>query len=240
MVSESSMKRTKSHNDQEYFRKIERKFVQLRGGPLLISPKDWALMVEWSNQGIPAVVIIEALEEGFENAAFRGASKKSINSLHYFKRIVEEHWNSFQKRKIGKPEKESPHTGFAKIKEYLEDLSQCLDERSQAFSSQTTLSKILEEASQKIRSLEDKSSDAPEAVESVEEELSFIDDEIGKSLLEHSDKETIDALLHDAENELFSMGHYMKEEHYSDIKERFLLKKLRKKYGIPRVSLFFQ
>jgi hypothetical protein len=234
------MTKIKKDNDQEFFRKIERKFSQLREGPLLISPKDWALMVEWKKQGIPAVVIIEALEKGFESAAFRGTSRKSINSLHYFKRIVEEHWHSFQKRKIGKAEKESPDPACSEIKEYLEDLSRFLEERSLTFSSETALSKILKEASQRIQLLKEKNVDAQDSIELLEEELSLIDEKIDKRLLDHVSQESIDALLRDAECELSSMGHYMKEEHYSDIKKRYLLKKLRKKYGIPRVSLFFQ
>lgn len=234
------MTKTGKDNEQEFFQKIERKFNQLRGGPLLISPKDWALMVEWRNEGIPAVVIIEALEKGFEDASFRGASRKSINSLHYFKRIVEEHWHSFQKRMIGKPEKELPDHSISKLKEYLEDLSRFLEERSQSLSSKTFLSKLLKKASQKIRFLKEKSIAAQDSMELLEEELSAIDEEIGTRLLEEANKETIDALLQNAESELSSMGHHMKEEHYHDIKKRYILKKLREKYGIPRISLYFQ
>ncbi len=227
-------------NEQEFFQKIERKFNQLRGGPLLISPKDWALMVEWRKKGIPAVIIIEALEKGFEKAAFRGASRKSINSLHYFKRIVEEHWHSFQKRKIGKPEKEPLDHSISKIKEYLEDLSRFLEEQSQSLSSKTSLSKLLKKASQKILSLKEKSIAAQDSMELLEEDLSAIDEEIGNQLLEEENKGTIDALLQKAERELSSLGHHMKEEHYHDIKKRYILKKLREKYSIPRISLYFQ
>ncbi len=235
------MKKTKKHNNQEYFRKIERKFNQLRGSPLLISPKDWALMVEWKDQGIPAVVIIEALEKGFEKASFHGTTKRSINSLSYFKHIVEEHWKAFQKRRIGKVESRSSQTDLSNIKKYLEGLAQSLMELSQKFFKKHPLLSItLKEASQSIVSILERNLNTQENMESIEEQLSVIDDAIGDSLLQQIDKDKIRLIHHDAEVELSSMGHFMKEEYYRDIKKRYVLKILRKEYGIPRVSLFFQ
>lgn len=240
MAFKSFMKKTKKHNNQEYFRTIERKFNQLRGGPLLISPKDWVLMVEWQDLGIPAAVITETLEKGFERASFRGVPKRYINSLSYFKQIVEEHWRSFQKRKIGKLESKSHEPVTHNIRTYLEHLSQALGERSLAFSKETQISQTLKKASQNIASLMERCPGTQEHMESIEETLSSIDDTIGDSLLQCAEKEKIDAAHHDAEAELSAIGHFMKEEHYQDIKRRYVLKKLRKEYGIPRVSLFFQ
>lgn len=234
------MKTTIKNNEEDFFRKIERKFNQLRGGPLLISPRDWALMVEWDQRGIPASVIIEALEKGFEKASYQGTSKKSIHSLSYFKGIVEEQWKSFQKRKVGKEEKESSDADLSKIREYLEYLCQSLEACATTISSDPVISKVLKEASYRIHSLMEKNLNSPDEMESAEEQLSLIDEEIGECLINDSDKETIEALLGDAETELSSMGHFMKDKHYKDIKKRYLLKKLRKKYGIPRVSLYFQ
>ena len=137
--------------------------------------------------------------------------------------------------------REKPHESFLpKIKNHLNVLSGFLEDRSRALRSKKSLSHTLHECSLKIRVLIEKSLVTPDSVESIEEKLSAIDDEIGKCLVKCSAKKTIESLLQDAEAELSSMGHFMKEEHYSNIKRQYLLKKLREEYGIPRVSLYFK
>ena len=232
------MKKTES-NENEFFSKIEKKFNQLRGTPLLISPQDWALMEQWKKRGIPAIVIIEALEKGFENAAAGMHRRRNINSLSYFKQIVEDCWESFQKMKIGKDEKITDVSEEGRIMLYLQSLAQHLDALSKKHAAKQELSKLLRKLSSDIKDIPSCSLHSENDIELIEEKLSTAEDEIGQTLLKFSEYEEIERARREAEEEFSHMSDYVNGKHLDDMKKKFIVKKLRKKYGIPKVSLFF-
>ena len=82
----------------DYFTEIEAHFARRRGTPLVVSPKDWALMKKWSEEGIPLPVVIEALDSVFDKQEEKG---RKVNSLSYCRHAVKELWDERRELQIG-------------------------------------------------------------------------------------------------------------------------------------------
>ena len=72
----------------EYYRAIEEEFNRLRGAPMLLSPRDWALIGEWRDAGVPLRIALQGIANVFESFARRSATARRINSLSYCRQEV--------------------------------------------------------------------------------------------------------------------------------------------------------
>jgi hypothetical protein len=82
----------------DYFTEIEAHFASRRGTPFILNAKDWALMKEWHEAGVPLPVVIEAIDAVFEKAAERN---KIVNSIHYCRHAVKELWDERRELTVG-------------------------------------------------------------------------------------------------------------------------------------------
>ena len=229
------------NNEDEFFSKVEKRFNQLRGTPLLISPKDWSLLAQWKVRGIPAIVIIEALEKGFERASVLAQKRRTINSLSYFKQIVEDGWESFQKLKVGK-DKDGAVEGEQekeKIMFHLECMVKHFDSLSEKHAAQEDISRLIRKCSSDIKELLFHPPGEIHSIETVEEELSAIEDELSRGLLKVCGADEIEKAKKNSEEELLHMRDVLDTKQFHEMIRKFTVNKLRKSYGIPRISLFF-
>lgn len=67
----------------EYFRDIERAFVERRGDPLFISNADWVFLAKLRKKGIPKRVVLRGLTDAFDAHAHSFARKQKIRSLKF-------------------------------------------------------------------------------------------------------------------------------------------------------------
>ena len=65
-----------------YFTEIEEHFQRRRGGGLLLSTLDWALIETWKDAGIPLEGVLRGIDGAFERYEKR-PSKRKVNSLAY-------------------------------------------------------------------------------------------------------------------------------------------------------------
>lgn len=74
-----------------YLKQVEMAFVRLRGRGLMLSPKDVALVERWRNSGIPAHVILRALEGAVTEYRNRHPASSTLPStLAYFERRIDD------------------------------------------------------------------------------------------------------------------------------------------------------
>jgi hypothetical protein len=85
----------------DYFTDIEAHFAARRGTPFVLSAKDWALMKEWYDGGIPLAVVIEAIDSVFDK---QEAKSRKINGLRYCRHAVKELWAERRELQIGAAE----------------------------------------------------------------------------------------------------------------------------------------
>src|SRR5215467_11974291 len=71
-----------------YFTEIEERFLQRRGGGLLLSTLDWALIETWKDAGIPLAAVLRGIDEAFDRYDQRPSKTKKVNSLAYCSQLV--------------------------------------------------------------------------------------------------------------------------------------------------------
>jgi hypothetical protein len=83
------------YGQDEYFARIERQFGLRRGGPLVLSPRDWQRVERWQKEGIPLEVVLRGINRAFDLQAASPASNR-INSLGYCEAQVRAEWEQAQ------------------------------------------------------------------------------------------------------------------------------------------------
>jgi hypothetical protein len=71
-----------------YYVAIEEAFNRRRGAPLLLAPRDWALIGEWKRLGVPIPVVLQGIDTVFDAYDRRPPSARRINSLSYCRQEV--------------------------------------------------------------------------------------------------------------------------------------------------------
>jgi hypothetical protein len=193
----------------DYFLEIESHFAMRRGTPFILSAKDWALMREWAEKEIPLPIIIEAIDSVFEKAAAR---EKVVNSLSWarnaVKIAVKELWAERKELQIG-ASTTVPEEGAADM---LVRLASAVEPVSPS---------IAEE----IRGLAKEQS-----ARAIEERLI----ELERKLL--LDVPELDAMRAEVAQSL--AGAKLDEKTRARTEEAMLLRMVREKFGLPRLSLF--
>ena len=82
-----------------YFRHIERHFGIRRGGPLLLSPRDWQVVERWHDRGIALDAVLRGINRAFDRFAAGESARAKVNSLSYCKQQVEAEWQ--EQRQLG-------------------------------------------------------------------------------------------------------------------------------------------
>ena len=66
-----------------YFTEIEEHFQRRRGGIMLLSTLDWALIETWKDAGIPLEAALRGIDAAFDRYGQRPSKSKKVNSLAY-------------------------------------------------------------------------------------------------------------------------------------------------------------
>ena len=66
-----------------YFTEIEERYLQRRGGGLLLSTLDWALIETWKDAGVPLEAVLRGIDAAFDHYDQRPSKTKKVNSLAY-------------------------------------------------------------------------------------------------------------------------------------------------------------
>ncbi len=66
-----------------YFTEIEEQFLRRRGGGLLLTTLDWALIETWKDAGIPLEAALRGIDAAFDRYDQRPSKTKKVNSLAY-------------------------------------------------------------------------------------------------------------------------------------------------------------
>src|SRR5450631_874980 len=77
-----------SGNYFNYFSEIEERFLQRRGGGLLLSTLDWALIETWKDAGIPLEAVLRGIDEAFDRYNQKASKTKKVNGLAYCSQLV--------------------------------------------------------------------------------------------------------------------------------------------------------
>lgn len=87
---------------QEYFRSVEEHFIRRRGHPLMLSPSDVRRVVEWHQAGIPLPTIVEGIDIYFDRMARRERPARRAVTLKYVEDDVHDAWAGARHRRMGR------------------------------------------------------------------------------------------------------------------------------------------
>jgi len=93
--------------ESAYYRAVEDHFAALRGTPFLFSPKDFALLRGWWQEGIPLAAVLGGIGEAWERR--REAGGDPISSLSYCRHAVRRHAKRLSAARAGSA-REGPAT----------------------------------------------------------------------------------------------------------------------------------
>jgi predicted RNase H-like HicB family nuclease len=220
-----------------YFSEIEETFVRRRGKHLLLSPIDWALIETWQERGVPLHVVLRGIEKVFDSREQKAKQTRTVKSLFYCKEEIEAQYAEWLERQVGKngaaeTENDSRDAHFSEdsIAAHLETVGAQLkiaEERARG-----DLREVLQRVSQRLDELKGNFSDA-ETLESALEDLEKL---IDRHFLKTRGNKEIEAEI---ERSLAAYKNKMETEVYRRTYDLMLLKRLRERAEIPRLSLFY-
>lgn len=218
-----------------YFSEIEETFIRRRGKNLFLSPLDWALIETWQERKIPLHIVLRGIEKVFDNYE-KSKKKRTIKGLAFCREEIEAQYEEWLESQVGKNETaeiietdDSSEFSDETIKNHLESLLTELE--SVKLKSSAGLKDILERVISRLQELKESFTDA----ETLENDLSALEKLLDDVLLENVDSQQKSEI----EKQLHSYKKQVEPDVYQQTFDLMLLKSLREKAGIPRLSLFY-
>ena len=81
----------------DYFRAVERAFLELQGGAMFLPPADWDLVRGWEQRGIPLSMVLAGIRAAFSGRV-RASSRMSLRDCEA---AVEGAFNALRRRRAG-------------------------------------------------------------------------------------------------------------------------------------------
>lgn len=226
-----------------YFSEIEETFIRRRGKNLFLSPLDWAMIETWQEREVPLHIVLRGIEKVFDSYDAKPKKNRTIKSLMYCREEIEAQYNEWLESQVGKNDTEevegveetSGSSIFAPdaIIQHLGNVSSELEaaKLKANLSLQETLTRVLHRLAELKTSFTD--------AENLEEDLTRLEELLDESLLAHTDRNEFAKLKAETESQLKSYKKQMESEVYQRTFDLMLLKTLREKAEIPRLSLFY-
>jgi hypothetical protein len=226
-----------------YFTEIEERFLQRRGGGLLLSTLDWALIETWKAAGIPLEAVLRGVDTAFDRYAQRPSKTKKINGLAYCAQEVLSTAEDMKEASVGAVRESKPNRGFEseQIMEFLRrnagELRRATLPSKPGISPKTVAVEIAGALVEMANDLDGKP--LPARLEDWERHLTVLEDKLFAVLLAAiADKEVV-AVRAQADRELAPYRSRMPAAQIEQLQKQYVHKKLLERYGLPRLSLFY-
>jgi hypothetical protein len=229
-----------------YFTEIEEHFLRRRGGGLLLSTLDWALIETWKDTGIPLEAVLRGIDAAFDRYDQRPSKTKKINSLAYCSQAVLAAAEDMKEAAVGTGDKKSPaksHLGQGfesdTIATFLRRNAETLASAKLAKSSAASVHTVITEASHTLRTLAESSEGKNLRLEDLERRLTVMEAKMFAALLAATPDEEIVTVRAEADSDLAPFRRKMSAAQIEQLQKQYVHKRLLEKYGLPRLSLFY-
>jgi hypothetical protein len=227
-----------------YFTEIEEHFQGRRGGILLLSTLDWALIETWKDAGIPLEAVLRGIDGAFERYEKR-PSKHKVNSLAYCAQEVLAAAEEMKEAAVGASSKKQTDTtaGFqtAEIVAFLcRNADHLLTARLPERPGISGLA-LTRETAGTLRDLasEIASKSAAPRLEDLERRLTVLEEKLFAVLLAATPDEELVTVRAEVDCELAPYRRKMPAAQIDQLQKQYVHKRLLEKYGLPRLSLFY-
>jgi hypothetical protein len=226
-----------------YFTEVEEAFVRRRGAHLLVSPMDWALIESWKDVGIPLHVVLRAIDSAFDAFDSRPHPHRRVNSIFYCQQAVESAFEEYRKSLVGSEDAaaEAPAWEFPRgaVEAYLDRAAEDLA-AARLDTGPGDLAEALGRADERLAEIRASVAGGVYVnTENLERELTGLEALIERALVEHGDPGLVEEARKDAKKQLKPHRKEMDKSIYQQTFDRFVVRSLRERYRVPRLSLFF-
>ena len=235
--------KTSVENYFNYFTEIEEHFQRRRGGILLLSTLDWALIETWKDAGIPLEAVLRGIDSAFDRYDQRPSKTKKVNSLAYCAQEVLAAAEDMKQASVGVATNQKPETGFegGNIAEFVRSCaSELVAARlpSKPGISAETVARDVSASLQAVAS-EVETKATPSRLEDLERRLSVLEEKLFAVLVAAVPDDEVLAVRAQADRELAPYRGKMTAPQIEQLQKQYLHKKLLEKYKLPRLSLFY-
>ena len=231
-----------------YFTEIEEHYLRRRGGGLLLSTLDWALIETWKDAGIPLEAALRGIDAAFDRYDLRPAKTKKVNSLAYCSQEVLAASEEMKEAVVGasvepeSPGHSLPKEGFdpATVADFLRRNAELLDAAKLPESRAVSLRAAAEEAAKVLRELASEVEKKSELrLEDLERRLTVLEEKLMAALLAATPDEAIVTVRTEADRDLAPYRRKMSGPQIEQLHKQYVHKRLLEKYALPRLSLFY-
>ncbi|HVI08445.1 MAG TPA: hypothetical protein VND65_09145 [Candidatus Binatia bacterium] len=230
-----------------YFTEIEDQYLRRRGGGLLLSTLDWALIETWKDAGIPLAAVLQGIDAAFDRYGRRPAKTKKINSLAFCSQEVLAAAEDMKEAAVGvaetAPAKSRSGEGFEPntIAAFFRRNADILDKANTPEDSAVPVRAVVAQAAATLRQLAAglETSDSPARLEDLERHLTVLEEKIFAALLTSAPDDGLVSVRAQADRELAPYRRNMQAAQVEQLQKQFVHKRLLEKYRLPRLSLFY-
>jgi hypothetical protein len=229
-----------------YFTEIEEQYLRRRGGGLLLSTLDWALIETWKDAGIPLEAVLRGIDAAFDRYEQRPSKTRKVNSLAYCTQEVLAAAEEMKEAAVGVTTSAPPATSSAKGLGTEEIAAFCLRNADRlAFVNLperkgVSATAVLREISAKLKELSDevRVGQTPR-LEDVERRLTVLEEKMFAALLTAAPDEDLVTMKAAVDRELQPYRSKMPSAQIAQLQKQYVNKRLLEKYDLPRISLFY-
>jgi hypothetical protein len=229
-----------------YFTEIEEHFQRRRGGILLLSTLDWALIETWKDAGIPLEAALRGIDAAFDRYEQPPSKSRRVNSLAYCSQEVLAAAEDMKEAAVGaRGETTSPSDaprGFdaTEIVNFLVRNADLLDQAKLPSGGASSPEALAKEAARTLRVMAGEISAKPTArLEDVERRLTVVEEKLQAALLAATPDADLVNVRAQADRELAPYRSKMAGAQIEQLLKQYIHKRLLEKYGLPRLSLFY-
>lgn len=227
-----------------YFTEVEGRFQQRRGGVLLLSTLDWALIETWKDAGIPLEAVLRGIDAAFDRYEKRPTPRK-VNSLAYCSQEVLAAAAEMKEAAVGahreEPRRSDQGSDLADISAFLLRNAEQTEKTNLPETGGVSGKTAAKETAFRLRELnvEILSQNAPPRLEELERRLTVLEEKLFAVLLAATPDEDLFAVRAEADRELVPYRRRMPAAQIDQLQKQYVHKRLLEKYGLPRLSLFY-
>jgi hypothetical protein len=245
-----------------YFTEIEEHFQRRRGGILMLSTLDWALIETWKDAGIPLEAVLRGIDAAFDRYDQRPSKSKKVNSLAYCAQEVLAAAEDMKEAAVG-AERESSNEAGGDTAAASAATSAATASANRGFNPSEIAAYLRKNAEQMERAkLPSRASVAPDTIaretagtlrqiadqlpgqkavrlEEVERRLTVLEEKLLAALVADTPDEDLVAVRAQADRELAPYRSKMRAAQIDQLLKQYIHKRLFEKYALPRLSLFY-
>jgi hypothetical protein len=224
-----------------YFTEIEEHFQQRRGGTLLLSTLDWALIETWKDAGIPLEAALRGIDAAFDRYDQRPSRSKKVNSLAYCSQEVLTAAEDMKEATVGVTAESKPDRGFdaPEIATFLRRCAAELEAAKLPSAVGISPSAVANDVAKTLREIVAEVEIKLPRLEDLERKLTVLEEKLFAVLLAAVPDDEVVKVRAQADRELAPYRSKMPVQQVEQLQKQFAHKKLLEKYALPRLSLFY-